>query len=199
MCDLLRNEKIEIVHKALIQHMHYADISAMHRIKPALVGLLVKKSLKSTNFFEELKQLDMKKENFNQVIEDAARDVLKEEHIIFNSQQVIRKAKLKTDEKISEKSVSFVLKNKLGFTYRRLKRIEFHANSKNHILARQQFGTEMIDLLKRGKRIINVDETWINQRDFRRRCWRKRGVSNSIGVPPVAPRITFMVALDTDG
>ena len=47
--------------------------------------------------------------------------------------------------------------------------------------------------------MINVDETWINQKDFRRRCWRKRGVSNSIGVPAVSPRITFMVALDTDG
>ena len=57
----------------------------------------------------------------------------------------------------------------------------------------------MIEFLKQGKRIINVDETWINQKDFRRRCWRKRGVSNSIGVRAVAPRVTFMVALDTDG
>lgn len=112
---------------------------------------------------------------------------------------MIRRARQRTDEKISQKSTSLVLKNRLGFTYRRLKRIEFHANSKNHIIARQKFAMQMIEFLKQGKRIINVDETWINQKDFRRRCWRKRGVSNSIGVRAVSPRVTLMVALDTDG
>ena len=86
MCDLQRDEKLEIVHKALIQHMRYVDISAMHRVKPALVGLLVKKSLKRKNFFEELQLIDMKRENLDQIIEDAAKDVLKEEHIIFSTQ-----------------------------------------------------------------------------------------------------------------
>ena len=58
---------------------------------------------------------------------------------------------------------------------------------------------KMIELLKSGKRIINVDETWINQKDFRRRCWSKKGISNSIGVKDVNPRISMMVAVDTDG
>ena len=86
MCDLDREEKLEIVHKALIQHISYANICAVHKVKPHQVGLLVKKTLKNWNFFEELKLVDMKKDNINQVIEDAAIDVLKEEHIIFNSQ-----------------------------------------------------------------------------------------------------------------
>ena len=57
----------------------------------------------------------------------------------------------------------------------------------------------MIDLLSQGKRVINIDESWINEKDFRRRCWRDRLVSNSVGTSAVAPRITFMVAIDTDG
>ena len=52
---------------------------------------------------------------------------------------------------------------------------------------------------KQGKRFINVDETWINQKDFRRKSWRRYNQSNSIGVKAVAPRITFMIAFDTEG
>ena len=53
--------------------------------------------------------------------------------------------------------------------------------------------------MSQGKRLINIDETWISEKDFRRKCWRSRNVSNSIGTSAVSPRITFMVAIDTDG
>ena len=48
-------------------------------------------------------------------------------------------------------------------------------------------------------RIINVDETWINQADFRRRKWRRKGESNSISVSVISPRISMLTAIDTDG
>ena len=47
--------------------------------------------------------------------------------------------------------------------------------------------------------MINIDESWINEKDYRPRCWRKRYDSNSVGTRAVEPRITFMVAIDTDG
>ena len=55
-------------------------------MKPALIGLLVKKTKESKNFFDELNLIDLKKDNVNKTIEDAANDVLKDEHTIFNSQ-----------------------------------------------------------------------------------------------------------------
>ena len=55
MCDLSRDEKIEIVHEALIQHLSYNDICKLHRIHRKLIGLLVKKSMANHDFFEELK------------------------------------------------------------------------------------------------------------------------------------------------
>ena len=51
MTDLSLEEKIEIVHKALIQHMSHSDISQLHQVKPALIGSLVKKSMSNNNFF----------------------------------------------------------------------------------------------------------------------------------------------------
>ena len=50
-----------------------------------------------------------------------------------------------------------------------------------------------------GKRIINVDETWVGMQDFRRRKWKPHGSTNSVAMTSIRPRITMILALDTDG
>ena len=50
-----------------------------------------------------------------------------------------------------------------------------------------------------GKRIINVDETWVGMQDFRRRKWKPHGSTNSVSMTSLRPRITMILALDTDG
>ena len=117
----------------------------------------------------------------------------------MNSHQVYAKVKEISREKVSKRQVAFILKNEFGLTYRKLKRIEIHANSAKHIVLRQQCGKLMIDLMSQGKRVINIDESWISEKDFRRKCWRQRYASNTVGTRAVTPRITFMVAIDTDG
>ena len=57
----------------------------------------------------------------------------------------------------------------------------------------------LLDKLSEGVRIINVDETWINQADFRRRKWRRKGETNSVSVRIVQPRISMLTAIDTEG
>jgi hypothetical protein len=47
--------------------------------------------------------------------------------------------------------------------------------------------------------VINVDETWINEKDYRRRCWRKREKANSMAVKAISPNISLLLAIDTDG
>ena len=49
------------------------------------------------------------------------------------------------------------------------------------------------------KRIINIDETWLDSGDYLRRCWQRKGVSNTNPVKKVSPRITLIVAVDTLG
>jgi hypothetical protein len=47
--------------------------------------------------------------------------------------------------------------------------------------------------------IINIDETWISQTDFRRRKWKISGTTNSLPNPLVNPRISLIVALSNRG
>ena len=56
----------------------------------------------------------------------------------------------------------------------------------------------MLDLLSEGKRILNVDETWIGQTNFARAEWKDRKMASS-RLNPVMPRITMIAALDNMG
>jgi hypothetical protein len=53
--------------------------------------------------------------------------------------------------------------------------------------------------LLKGKVVINVDETWLNLKNYTRRCWRKRGEPNSSSIPVISPRISLICAIDNRG
>ena len=57
----------------------------------------------------------------------------------------------------------------------------------------------MLELLEKGFRIINIDESWINELDFARRKWHNMNESNSLPKKNVNPRLSLLAAIDTDG
>ena len=54
-------------------------------------------------------------------------------------------------------------------------------------------------LIQTKRRIINIDESWVDSGDYRRRSWQRKGLSNSLATKKVSPRITLIVALDSEG
>ena len=53
--------------------------------------------------------------------------------------------------------------------------------------------------MHQGKRIINIDESWLGMTDFRRMKWAVKGHPRSSIRLQVAPRISMIVGLDTTG
>ena len=73
------------------------------------------------------------------------------------------------------------------------------ANSNRALVQRQQFALTLFGLLTSGKRIVNVDETWLNETSFLRRTWaRKDGLGNA-KMTTVSPRLSLIAAMDTEG
>ena len=54
-------------------------------------------------------------------------------------------------------------------------------------------------LLEAGRRIINVDQSWLNGTRFIRRIWVPSDSAGTFTDKQVAPRISLISALDTDG
>ena len=85
--------------------------------------------------------------------------------------------------------------------YRQAATIPVQSNSERCLVLRQQYALRMLPLLEKskGRRIINVDESWLNQTRFVRRIWVPTDAAGSIADKQVQPRISLLVALDTEG
>ena len=80
-----------------------------------------------------------------------------------------------------------------------MKKIAFQGNSARCLIQRQRFAMKMLNILFSEKIIINCDETWLDSKDYRRYKWIEKGKPNTAGVKSIDPRISFFLALDTDG
>ena len=57
----------------------------------------------------------------------------------------------------------------------------------------------MIHLLEMGKRILNIDESWISKTEYGRRMWCPTQTDCTVSSYPLSARLSIIAALDTDG
>ena len=57
----------------------------------------------------------------------------------------------------------------------------------------------MMSLLQKGRRVINIDETWLNETSFIRKTWAKKQGQGNCSLKSVSPRLSLIAALDTEG
>ena len=67
-----------------------------------------------------------------------------------------------------------------GMRYKKVKEISYTSNDDKNLILRQQFAKTFINLDLNKKVIINIDESWINMTDFRRRRWTFPNIANSV-------------------
>jgi hypothetical protein len=92
-----------------------------------------------------------------------------------------------------------ILRNDFNMRYRKLKRVAFQGNTERCLVTRMLYAKKMFQLLEEGKRIINIDETWLPHLDFRCMKWRKQGETNTVSSKDLNPKVNMIAALDTDG
>ena len=80
---------------------------------------------------------------------------------------------------LSLSQVRKVLRENLNMRYRVLKKVEYRGNSECCLITRMLYAKQMLELLGEGKRIVNIDESWLPGLDFRSKKWRQRGERNT--------------------
>ena len=97
---------------------------------------------------------------------------MNEFNVFIDSVQSVKKCLLDTMEvDASEHEIRNVMRHDLNMRYRKVLPVSIHGNSEKNLILRQQFARNMINLLKAGKTLLNVDETWLGMTDFRRMKW----------------------------
>lgn len=87
----------------------------------------------------------------------------------------------------------------MGLRYLKAKKLHPNANSARVLVQRQQYAKAILSLMEQGKRIINIDETWLNETSFIRKVWSKNKGDGNCYLNVVTPRLSMIAALDTDG
>ena len=97
---------------------------------------------------------------------------MNEFNVFIDSVQSVKKCLQDTMEvNAPEHEIRHVMRHDLNMKYRKVLPVSIHGNSEKNLVLRQQFARNMINLLKAGKTLLNVDETWLGMTDFRRMKW----------------------------
>jgi len=95
--------------------------------------------------------------------------------------------------------VKHIMKKDLGLSYRIAKKVPIQSNSERCLVQRQQYAFKILELLHDDWRVINIDESWINETNYTRMMWSPTSAPNTMISKAVAPRLALIAALDTDG
>ena len=118
---------------------------------------------------------------------------------IFSVAQVASKVKqLDRTDKISA-PIRQALSMRFGMRYRKVKPVAFQGNRERNLALRCLYAQKFMQVLEQGKRVINVDETWLNQMEFCRFKWCRKGETGSFPTKQVQPRISMIVGLASTG
>ena len=103
------------------------------------------------------------------------------------------------DLEVTQKLVRQVMRQRCNLSFIKTKKMSPGTNSVKSIIARQRYAMRLLPLLERGTRIINIDETWLNETSFIRRTWAPRDGSGNAKLNSMAPRLSMIAAMDTEG
>jgi hypothetical protein len=97
---------------------------------------------------------------------------------IVKADMVAKLVEQQEELKVTAEQVKSIMKDDLGLGYRIARKVPAQGNTERCLVLRQQYAQEMIPLLQMGTRILNIDESWLNETNFTRLMW----------CPPSTPR-----------
>ena len=107
--------------------------------------------------------------------------------------------KASTGLKISRYDVAKAMKKRFQLRYGRVKQVPLPGNSERNKVLRALYAQAMLPIYDKGHHVVNVDETWLPETDFRRFGWRKRGVNSSAPEQVMKYKINLITAISSEG
>jgi len=120
-------------------------------------------------------------------------------HYLSSISRIQDKLKQEDGLDIKRHRLAHILRHHCNMRYRKIKEVSWQSNSARNLILRQRFGLAFLKLDLENMTVINVDETWVGQTDFRRRKWTFLKRPDSVPKKNVQPRLSMIAALDTNG
>ena len=164
-----------------------------------MVSKLVKKVMKNPELFHEIIEKKKEQQSKRDEIADYITALNDAGQVIDSVKKLQHDLKEEKDMEVKYREMASIMKKDLGMRFKKIQSVSVRTNSEKNLVLRQQFAVNLIQVLNSGKRVLNVDQTWLGMSDFRKMKWRPKDSTNSIPKLSMLPRITMFVGLDTDG
>ena len=152
-------------------------------------------------------QVKLKKRQMKQKAKMATRDAMEEavvEHLEAkrNIYTIAQVQKMMMDQKgviVPRSVVASTLRSRFNMRFRKIREIAFQGNRERNLALRCMYAQRFLQVLQDGYRLINIDETWLNQLEFNRAKWCQKGETNSLPTKSMTPRISMIAAVSSNG
>ncbi len=188
-----------VVRAGTVDMLDHRTIATQFRITRTLVHRLLKAHRKDEGFLDAL-QTSEEQQQLKLAKVVAAIQTMREQKLPIWRTSLVQDAVLRDHGlRVRRPYVAHVLRHALKMRYRRVKPIPFDGNSDRCLILRMKCAQAVLAQLSAGKRLLNIDETWLSRTDFRRCRWRARGDTNSVPIKQLGKRLSVLMAIDTEG
>ena len=149
-----------------MDYLTFESAAIKYNTNVSTVRKIVRSFKHKPDYEGELLGKQAKKEERLTAAVSTIEDIMNRNEEIWTLKQVADAVLARHEVKLGPRVLSNVLKSHFDLRFRKVKRIPFKGNSERSLVVRQQCAKKLLELLDQGCRIVNVDESWINEVDF---------------------------------
>lgn len=197
--DLNVQEQAHIIHAVQHDFQQHKDVAAQYKIHPTLVGRLIKKNKADPFFLSKHLRKEQEKKAQTEATVHVVSKLLQRGAPIESSKKVQDEILTTFNLEVQGSMIRTTMKKQLHMSFRTVKKIPKQGNTERCLVLRQQYALKLLPLLEAGRRVINVDESWLRDTTFFRKLWAPKADACSVPMSTVAPRLSVIAAIDTEG
>ena len=184
-------EKVELLSHQAIAHRH--------NISTALVGRVVRAARKNADYCSQREDNERCKDQLTDSVRQLIGDWKDDEYGMLSLGRLKKRLREETEHDCSTTKLRQIMRRELGLRYKKVKQLAPQTNRLKNLVCRQQYALKMLEVLASGRRVINVDESWLNTMAYRRHSWTKVGKSNARPTKELSTRVAILAAIDNRG
>lgn len=101
--------------------------------------------------------------------------------------------------KVQKHMINRVMKEDFDLSYKQVRRIPFQGNIERNKVMRFGYAKRMLEVYQVGKRVINIDESWLAHADFHQKRWSRRGLRNTAADKKLSKKVNIIAAISNLG
>ena len=158
--------RVQIAKLARMKTRSHCEIAQLFNVRTTTVSAISSIVKRGKPSIMNRRTKELKRSHNYATIVSAIMRLLDQRKSIWSARQVQRLVKEQFGQVVKLSLVLSVLKNQFRLSYRKIKRVPFQGNSERSKVLRSLYAQKMLEVYASGKRIINIDESWIPVADF---------------------------------